>query len=272
MNNPCVCGYDEYGGPIYSGTVKGKEFEVVRCVRCGLARTLPEPLNTDQILPYYQEQEDYNERISHLESWRKFSRKKLSLIKGLKSGGKFLDVGCNLGVLVEQAKAAGYDAVGVDLSQKAIEQGKKLLGLEGRLAVGGIESDFISGQRFDVIFYVHVFEHLPNPNIELQVIKRFLADDGILVIDIPGFDSLWQRVLGKKWYGYVPDQHYWQYGLRPVVAMLEKNGYAVRRAYSRYSIDHKVDFSVGGAVKALIYAVSWLTGTGDNLTVVASKK
>jgi len=97
----------------------------------------------------------------------------------------FLDLGCALGSMVSVALAAGgCDAHGVDLSEYAIEKGHKLFEqITNRTHAGSIHDlSRFPDKRFDVIYSMQVFEHLPEELTSAMVneITRVARDGALL--------------------------------------------------------------------------------------------
>ena len=55
--------------------------------------------------------------------------------------------------------------------------------------------DLFSNGPFDAIIFNDVFEHLPDPIDAIVAVERLLADDGILVLNLPSSDGLFFRSL-----------------------------------------------------------------------------
>src|SRR5688572_25475287 len=84
---------------------------------------------------------------------------------------RYLDVGCSTGFVVEAARAAGWDATGIDLNPSAIEFGRTR-GLDLR-AVALEDGGFEAG-RFDAVSLFDVLEHLIDPVPTLRACVRLL--------------------------------------------------------------------------------------------------
>ncbi|MBT9585535.1 class I SAM-dependent methyltransferase [bacterium] len=94
-------------------------------------------------------------------------------------GGRWLDVGCGPGFLVEAASKAGYDACGLDVSKTAVKFGRENLGLN--LEVGHAENlpECISGS-FDVITLFDGLFHVRDPRMVLNYVHAALKSGGAL--------------------------------------------------------------------------------------------
>ncbi|NTU85679.1 MAG: class I SAM-dependent methyltransferase, partial [Chloroflexales bacterium] len=76
-----------------------------------------------------------------------------------------LDAGCAIGLLVEQLRARGVDAAGVDISEYAIASAHE--SVREHVRVGSVAEPF--GRRFDLIVCIEVLEHMPRAEAEAAV-------------------------------------------------------------------------------------------------------
>lgn len=103
-----------------------------------------------------------------------------------KPPGRFLDVGCGAGHLLLLARAAGWDAVGVDPSAEACARARAQHGLEVKTAV--LEEADLPDSAFDIVTLVNVLDQAPDPVRLLAAARRVLRPAGLLVIRVPNGD------------------------------------------------------------------------------------
>ncbi len=103
---------------------KGRYFW--RCSTCGLERIDPPPSLTELEAYYNQSYESglYNLFLQENHMKQLTAEHRLKSILPYAGEGRWLDLGCANGVLVEAALKAGYDAEGIDLSSRAVESGR----------------------------------------------------------------------------------------------------------------------------------------------------
>jgi len=99
-------------------------------------------------------------------------------------GKRLLDWGCGGGFFLKSAASFGWDATGYDVSAEALESCRK----ERLMVVGNV--DELPENSFDVITLVHVLEHIANPGPLLVSLKRLLAPNGRLFVEVPNSKSL----------------------------------------------------------------------------------
>lgn len=94
----------------------------------------------------------------------------------------FLDVGAATGDMVKLARDAGFAADGLEFSQFAIRQARERHGIE---LMDVLLADLEAPARYDLVHLSHVFEHFNDPLAELKHLRRVLAPDGLLYIEVP---------------------------------------------------------------------------------------
>ena len=104
--------------------------------------------------------------------------------------GKFLDLGTGSGTQASHLSSLGFNVIGSDLSQSAIEKAKKLYS-EPQFVVDDILNSNFSDNEFDYVFdrgIFHVFEKNQLPSY-LSQIKRILKKNGLLFLKCMSVDE-----------------------------------------------------------------------------------
>lgn len=102
-------------------------------------------------------------------------------------GKKLLDLGCASGQTVKAFRGQGVDACGIDLSDYAIEAGKKTFELEGIIWQGSIHDlSRWANDKFDFLYSNQVLEHLPEQYVPefVQECFRVLKPGGTVWIGL----------------------------------------------------------------------------------------
>ena len=110
-----------------------------------------------------------------------------TLMVELVGGSKrVLDVGCATGYLAEALLERGCTVSGLECDEEAAEEARPHL---ERLVIGDIETvdvaEAFGDERFDVIVFGDVLEHLRDPLAALRKVRPLLADRGSIVVSIP---------------------------------------------------------------------------------------
>ncbi len=98
---------------------------------------------------------------------------------------KAIDIGCGHGGFVSLMQAAGYNAIGLEISPWVVDFGKKTFDIS--MHVGSIQQQTFKNQSFDVIILMDVLEHLQDPMSTLTICKQLLKNNGMLFIQMPDF-------------------------------------------------------------------------------------
>jgi SAM-dependent methyltransferase len=125
------------------------------------------------------------------------AREHAEVVRRLPLRGKtVLEVGCATGALLHRLQNEGPSrCVGIDISQAAIDYGKKHYGLELRCST--FEDAGFSNAEFDLILMLDVIEHVPRPQQFFGEAVRCLKDGGAIFLRTPNADSY--RVTGDQW-------------------------------------------------------------------------
>ena len=98
---------------------------------------------------------------------------------------RWLDVGAGNGGVVACARAMGFEARGLELGKEVIEFARQVFGLElidrsiyQELSTTGPES-------YDIISFLMVLEHIPDPADQVACASRLLSPGGLLVVEVP---------------------------------------------------------------------------------------
>lgn len=86
----------------------------------------------------------------------------------------------------------------VDGSQVALDEVKKKFPSDKLHVVRSFFEDMdLNGQKFSTVVLAHILEHVDDPVVVLKSAAKFLAPDGVMIIDVPNGDSF-HRQIGVK--------------------------------------------------------------------------
>ncbi|MDP1849659.1 MAG: class I SAM-dependent methyltransferase, partial [Solirubrobacteraceae bacterium] len=198
------------------------DYALVRCSACGSAVTL------DPAPPAAHEAGAYGggaPRGSGLAGplLRSFDRRRLTLLAraGARPPGRLLDVGAGRGRFVAQARAAGWEADGIEPSLRGIA-GARAQGIE--LQQAGIEQATVAAGSLDAATLWHVLEHLDDPGAALERIAGWLAPGGRLLVGVPNLASVQARAGGARWYHLDVPRHRTHFTVAGLHALLRRHG------------------------------------------------
>ena len=289
----------------------GRTYSLVQCMDCTLRYTIPVP-TVEEFERLYSS--DYyvsgdacvrTPDFARVLLQRSILNRNRTALLG-RSPGRVLDVGCGNGEFLLYLKQRGWLAYGTDVSAAACELARRK-GIEVRM--GELRSARYPGRFFDVVMLSHVLEHVLDPPDELAEVRRVLADDGILVVQVPNSDSWTFRLCRSAWYPLDVPRHLQHFTPRTLELVLTRAGFSSARRWNfhhwdftyivysflrwigaaqRYGIEtfsrdfasaslrSKLAFACAAAVAtpvAMLYSVLSvaLTGNGETLTVTARR-
>lgn len=180
-------------------------YDVKRCVDCGtmFVEKLP---TAEELAAIYTSDSYYELPADSMKRIADENTRRLSLIRKMRPKGTFLDIGCAHGLLLDQAKQAGYETHGVEPTLKNAEVARG----KGHAVFNGWLSDFVTQcgiRRFDVITCLDVIEHIEDPQPFLQLATSLLADDGLMVVSTPNYSGVIAKLLGAKDPYMTPPEH-----------------------------------------------------------------
>jgi SAM-dependent methyltransferase len=203
--------------------LSGKTFRLVCCNECGLVYVDPIPSSHD-LYSFYPKDSDTHSKLA----WKVYSQivnyKIYRQVARLTRGNRILDVGCGDGRLLSIFKRRGWDVFGVEISPTRFHIAKRELNLKTVFNCTVVEAGFESNY-FDAVVLNHVFEHLLDPERELEEIKRILKPFGFVYITVPNIDSHQFWFTKENWYHLDIPRHIYHYRVRTATKFLEKCGF-----------------------------------------------
>lgn len=111
------------------------------------------------------------------------------LLRHVPANALVLDVGCSNGLQGKYLrKEKGCRVYGVDISRQAIQEARKNL---DKATIMDIEKDGLPfKEKFDVIIFSDILEHLASPEEVLKKFKTYLKKEGLVVTAIPNVANL----------------------------------------------------------------------------------
>jgi 2-polyprenyl-3-methyl-5-hydroxy-6-metoxy-1,4-benzoquinol methylase len=106
---------------------------------------------------------------------------------GNRTGQRVLDVGCGFATTSARIQALGNEVTGIDSSPEIEEVAAKRL---SRVIHGDVVNVDLGDERFDVIIFADVLEHLPWPVGILRRYLQWLAPGGSVIVSLPNV-GLW---------------------------------------------------------------------------------
>ena len=131
---------------------------------------------------------------------------------------KILEIGSGLGYLTYAIHKAGFDVVGLDISDEAV---RAAVSRYGPLFTCGSAEDFLakSEARFDSIILTEVVEHVADVYELLSSSRRLLKAGGSIVLTTPNKSSY---PAGSVWRTELPPVHLWWFSEKSIAAVSKR--------------------------------------------------
>jgi len=223
---------DLCGGSDFDPEMTVNQSHLVRCKDCQLVFTSPR-FKEDYLEKMYATAY-YEQANSYLSEQLKDPSKDLCRLAGIamkwavdpqrEGKPRSLDVGCGGGAIVSAFQKMGWEAVGIDLSEKAVRAGRKQ-GLDLRTV--GIADEALG--TFNMITAFHVLEHIFSPRIFLECCADRLTDKGFLLLEVPDYESWRSRKMGAHWPCLYPDLDLYQFTSETLTRYLEKMDWKIQK-------------------------------------------
>lgn len=182
------CGSQEHQ-PVSEKDRHGGYLDTVICMGCGIVTNDPIP-SDEALADFYKTdyRKDYKGAAEPRmrQVWRNFGRIRdhIETYRDIyQDRKKCLDLGSGSGEFMFLARALGIDCVGVEPSVDYSAYCRDRLGLEVKTQT--LEETEFKPKSFDLIRLSHVLEHMREPVRSLKVLHKWLADDGVLYVEVP---------------------------------------------------------------------------------------
>lgn len=195
------------------------------CHKCDIAfRTIPMDIE-DQYDEHYSDAIALGFRSEGKD--RHASRTLRRIEMYMPRGGSVLDVGCADGAFLSVVRKHGWKGSGVEKQEKSALAARA----RGLTVYGPSIGDLPNGVHFDVITLLDVIEHVRDPRPFLKRLSEVLSSGGILYLETPNLDSVYRRMCGRNWMGFIL-HHEILYSARALTRVLVESGFHVRAVYS----------------------------------------
>lgn len=198
--------------------------EILKCPVCGSGSTWPPPERDAESDGIWVERYGAA-RLDRRDTWLNEARIRLAWIdQFIDDDGVLLEIGSGTGEFVKAAADLGYCVYGIEPSRWAAEKARDL----GATVETGFLADWQATNeniRPTLVAMWHTLEHVPEPADLLAKVADVLALDGLLVLEVPNFDSSEAARLGTEWDAAQPEDHFVHFTVRGMESLLQRTGF-----------------------------------------------
>lgn len=207
----------------YTGT---GELSIAECEPCGLAWQWPVAWSVDRGTAFFDASyEQHGESPqTYFDTAQRAQVAKLQMdfvVASCPARGAMLDVGAGTGAFVQEAASRGWDAMGIELSQVAVQTARS-----AGVNVQHIHLDELPAERlFDAICLWDMIEHVDDPPAILRAAFKRLRPGGWLFMETGNYQSASLAAFGREWWLWQAD-HRWYFSPQSLGALLQGLGFA----------------------------------------------
>lgn len=184
----------------------GPHISRVKCTNCGVvfANPMADKVELEEFYknPYIErfEQMNFKEGIERqIDIVKNYNQnqilKSAPHINFYQDNGRFLDIGCGLGLGLAYGHALGFELHATEYDPVSIDF------VKSKFEVDAFQGDLLDANYpdnyFDFIYISHVIEHVLDPNAYIKEMFRILKPGGVMAIGTPDISSnlyKWYRV------------------------------------------------------------------------------
>jgi 2-polyprenyl-3-methyl-5-hydroxy-6-metoxy-1,4-benzoquinol methylase len=182
------------------------------------------------------------------------------------------DIGCGRGWILYFLKKYYnfFPVTGTKISRPAYDFATKKLGLQ--IYDKDLLAIRLGKQKYDVVSIFHVLEHIMEPEKYLKKIYTMLTRDGLLIIEVPNYNSWGSALTGKYWLGLDLKYHLYFFTLPSLTKLVEKYGFKIVKIHT-FSLEYSTFISVQSLIDKLTKTdqkiFRWLQGEPAGLWLLA---
>jgi SAM-dependent methyltransferase len=194
-----ICGSGERSPALRKGALT-----LVRCDRCRLVQQDPLPEAAAYDARYLDAASYCAELLRERDLFLARDTRVLRELADRGARGRLLDVGAGAGILMEAARATGFEPVGLELARPSLARIREELRMEAHACP--IESAPLPPASFGVVTFSHSLEHLRDPLGALEAAARLLEPGGFVHVAVPSWNA-GKRIVAGKEIPWIFDEH-----------------------------------------------------------------
>jgi ubiquinone/menaquinone biosynthesis C-methylase UbiE len=184
----------------------------------------------------------------------------------LKPGCRVLEVGCGGGAFLSRLESAGFEAVGVDLMNEAVQAARDMVKSSTVTCADAVELPFDEGS-FDRLLAHHLVEHLGDLPAALGEWRRVLTPGGMIVICTPNRLYPSPRIFDDP-------SHLHIYDRAEVCSTVERAGFSVARSMTVFPglSKDRISVAVGVPLYRLFRPLPYFKNRGRSILLSAVRR
>lgn len=240
MDDSPVCAGCE--GRDWTPVVAQGDYRWFRCGRCALLRLIPMPAEAQALAAIGDSTigesyiEDYRRKLA---SKMARSARRVRRLARRMAGKRLLDVGSNIGCLVEAGRRIGLDGVGVEINVTLVDFARETYPA-CRFIPASIEEAGLGAGEFDAAYCSEVIEHVPDQDRFVASIVRAMRGGGLLYLTTPGAHQYVDRAGAARPRDFGAPDHKLYHTRASLRALLARRGLGNIRFDFNFGRGHKL--------------------------------
>jgi 2-polyprenyl-3-methyl-5-hydroxy-6-metoxy-1,4-benzoquinol methylase len=220
------------------GSVRdNSDLNILECQNCGLVQ-----LSSQEHLKagHYENSRMHGPDPEPMEVWERNTaeddQRRFEMLQAFLPNKRVLDFGCGNGGFLSRVSDLAQKATGVELEKRVQEY------WQGRIEIYPSLSNLEGGGTYDLITSFHVIEHLADPRQILQDFKKFLSENGRIVIEVPSSSDALLTLYESEPFQHFTywSQHLYLFNARTLETLVQQSGLKVIsiQQYQRYPLSN----------------------------------
>jgi SAM-dependent methyltransferase len=200
-------------------------YQINRCVNCGLTYSSP-VMDDSGVSKLYENASETNVSPGEENNVRRTMAHYYRLAAPhLRGRERMLDIGCDMGFMLEVAKAGGFkELYGIEPAPAARSIAETIEGTT--ITDKFFEQTDYPADHFDLITLIHVLDHLYDPRIVLQRARENLQPGGLVLAVVHNVRSLLGLLLRERFPVFNLYHHYF-FNKNTLAELFRRQGYEV---------------------------------------------
>ena len=201
-------------------------YDWVKCADCGFAWITPMP-TPDSSVDGDNEiigQSYIQKYLAKLDKKMRRSRHRVRALKRRMPGPRLLDIGCNIGCVVEAGRELGLEATGVEINPVLVDEAQRRFP-SNRFIAAAFEEAGLEPASFGGVYTSEVIEHVFDTNRFLAAVHEVLVPGGVLYLTTPALREYVRGGEPKAWRDFGAPHHKLYFSPDNMRRMLAKHGF-----------------------------------------------
>lgn len=198
-------------------------YKIYYCATCRLKFVFPVPEKLESLygknyfLKNGNEKEfGYVDYDRDKEPMRRIFERYLAQIGSLAENRRVFDVGAATGYFLDIAKKNDWQTAGTEISAFASAEARKRGHDVRQEELFSVQTE----QKFSLVTMWDVLEHVRSPRKYLSAAGNLLSDGGYMIINTPDAESVYAKILGRRWHLLVPPEHLYYFSPQNISTLL----------------------------------------------------